>query len=154
VVPDQKRETVAVTIRIDEGPPIRVDTLTVDIGDVPESGRPKLDRQAVVPLKPGDVFDQKKYDEGRSHLLAWARRAQYARATVTKQARVDVPSNTATITYTIHLGPLSFFGPVSVEGLERVTTDVVLREVTFDEGAPFDPKRLERTRRNLLRLRL
>jgi outer membrane protein assembly complex protein YaeT len=107
-----------------------------------------------MPLEPGDVFDQGKYNEGRARLLAWARRAHYARATATKQARVDVPAGSATITYTVHLGPLSFFGPVEIEGLERVTPDVVRREVTFDEGAPFDPALLERLRRNLLRLRL
>jgi outer membrane translocation and assembly module TamA len=54
----------------------------------------------------------------------------------------------------VTLGPPAFFGPVAIEGLTRVAPAVVRREVAFEAGRPFDPTLLERTRRNLLRLRL
>ncbi|HWP66917.1 MAG TPA: BamA/TamA family outer membrane protein [Candidatus Limnocylindria bacterium] len=153
VVPDPDDETVAVTIRISEGPPVLVEALAIDVVDG-AADRPALDASRVVPLARGAVFDEAKYDEGRARLLAWARRAQFARARVEKRARLDAAANTATVSYTVHLGPRSFFGPVGVRGLERVSRDVVLGEVAFEEGAPFDPELIQRTRRNLLRLRL
>jgi outer membrane protein assembly complex protein YaeT len=153
--PDRARETVTVTIHIAEGTPVVVQTVEVDVLDAPAgSPLPPLERATLVPLAPGDVFDEAKYDEGRARLLGWARAAHFARATVTKRATVDVTRNVAVARYAIHLGPRACFGPVAVEGLERVSRDVVLREVAFTPGAPFDPALLERTRRNLIRLRL
>jgi outer membrane protein insertion porin family/translocation and assembly module TamA len=153
--PDRKRETVDVTIAIEEGPAVVVSTVEVTVADAPSAEvRAMLNPKSLVPLEPGDVFDEARYDEGRVRLLGRARSAHFARAQVTKRARVDVPAGTATIGYTVTLGPPSFLGPVTVDGLTRVEPTVVLREVAFEEGAPFDPALLERTRRNLLRLHL
>lgn len=153
LVPDPRRETVAVTIHIDEGPAILVATLRVDLKDAPATA-PPLETASLVPLAVGDVFDEARYDEGRARLFAWARAAHFARAHVTRRARVDVAAGTAEVFYTVRFGPPSFFGPVAIEGLARVTPEIVRREIAFVEGAPFDPALLERTRRNLLRLRL
>jgi outer membrane protein assembly complex protein YaeT len=150
---DPKAKTVTVTIRIDEGPPVRVRNVRLDVVD-PAGSMPPLDPSGLVPLTAGAVFDEAKYDEGRARLLAWARGAHFARASVTKRAAVDVAAGTADVTYTITPGIPSRFGPITVDGLQRVTPNVVLREVAFTEGGPFDPTLLERTRRNLIRLRL
>jgi outer membrane protein insertion porin family len=155
LAPDRDRETVTVTIHIAEGAPVIVQTVEVDVAGTPTDGSlPPLERATLVPLAPGDVFDEAKYDEGRARLLGWARAAHFARATVTKRATVDATQNVADVRYALHLGPRTYFGPVAVEGLEHVSRDIVLREVAFTPGAPFDPALLERTRRNLIRLRL
>lgn len=151
VVPDPEEETVAVTLVIDEGAPVVVATVDVRVVDVPAPATPP---GSLVPLAAGAVLDEARYDEGRARLLAWARAERFAHATVTKRARVDVTTGTAQVWYAVTLGMPCRFGAVAVDGLDRVARDVVLREVAFREGAPFDPALLERTRRNLLRLRL
>lgn len=152
---DRKRKTVAVTFRIDAGPPVRVESVEVDLAAAGSSLLPPGTAPAsLVPLAPGDVFTDARYDEGRARLLAWARGKSFARALVTKKARVDVATSTARVHYAADLGPPSRFGPVGIEGLRRVERSVVEREIHIEEGAPFDPAQLERTRRALLQLRL
>jgi outer membrane protein assembly factor BamA len=86
--PDRRRDTVAVTIHIDEGPPVVVTRLEIDLlDDAALSDRPAIDPASLVPFGPGDVFDEAHYDEGRARLLGWARARHFARATVTKRAR-------------------------------------------------------------------
>jgi outer membrane protein assembly complex protein YaeT len=149
---DRSEKTVAVTFRIDEGAAIEVAALDVDVdGTLPPEARAPA---SVVPLAPGTTFTQAQYDEGRVRLLSLARSHGFARAEVTKRARVDVVAATAHVFYVVTLGPACRFGPLAVEGLQRVDRHVVMREVAVTEGARFDPAVLERTRRQLLQLRL
>jgi len=151
---DRDDETVTVVIHIDEREPVVVEAVRVEVVDPPADGSMRDPPPRVVPLRPDDVFTEARYDEGRARLLAWARGHEFARASVEKRARVDVAAGTARIHYTVTLGPRARFGPVTVQGLERVSRETVMREVAFREGAPFDPALLERTRRQLLQLRL
>jgi len=149
---DRSEKTVAVTFRIDEGPAVTVAAVEVDVeGALPADAHAPA---SVVPLKRGGPFNEADYDEGRVRLLAFARSHGFARATATKRARVDVVARTARVHYTITLGPSCRFGPVAIDGLERVDQYVVEREVVVKEGDVFDPKVLDRTRKQLLQLRL
>jgi outer membrane protein assembly complex protein YaeT len=149
---DRSEKTVAVTFRIDEGPAVTVAAIDVDVdGSLPAKARAPA---SVVPLAPGATFTQALYDEGRVRLLSFARSHGFARAEVAKRARVDVVAGTAHVSYAVTLGPSCRFGPLAVEGLHRVDRSVVMREVVVKEGDRFDPAVLERTRKQLLQLRL
>src|SRR5206468_3103559 len=69
-------------------------------------------------------------------------------------AEVDVRRDAAAVTYRVESGPPSVFGEVRVSGAETVGEAVVRREVAFEPGQPFKQSLLERTRSNLVALRL
>jgi hypothetical protein len=134
LVPDRRHETVAVTIRIDEGSPVVVGRLEIVFLDAAmPTGRAPIDPGSLIPYGPGDVFDEAQYDEGRARLLGWARATHFARAAVTKRARVDAASGVADVTYGVIL--VVFWAGRS--GLAR-RAGVVLREVALPR-APLRP---------------
>jgi outer membrane protein assembly complex protein YaeT len=147
-------DVVDVTIRITEGSPIMVTLvdLTIDGLTLPPADEERLRHD--LPLEPGDVFEEERYDRGRAMLRAWFRQRGYARVAVEKRARVDVRDDTATVTYHVEPGSLCVFGAVTVTGLAEVDEGVVRREIAFEPGEPFRQSLLDETRHRLDQLRL
>ena len=102
----------------------------------------------------GDVFQEDRYERGRSVLRDWFRQRGYARVIVEKSARVDVRDDTATVRYRVDPGPSAVFGPVTISGLDTVDEAVVRREVAFKSGEPFRQSLLDKTRKNIDALHL
>jgi outer membrane protein assembly complex protein YaeT len=142
------------TFTIDEGPPVIVQSVDLEVTGIELSPDEERQLHADLPLAPGDVFDEERYARGRSGLLAWFRQRGWARVAVEKAARVDVRDNTATVRYAVDPGPQCVFGTVTVTGVEDVDPDLVRREVAFRPGEPFRQSLLDQTRQQIDRLRL
>jgi outer membrane protein assembly factor BamA len=144
-----KGDVVKVTVSIEEGPPVHV--TDVDLAIDGATLAPEAERQLRkrLPLEPGDVFAEDRYERGRAALRDYFRQQGYARATVEKSARVDVRDDSATVRYAVDTGPPSVFGPVTISGVDPSDQDVVRREIAFKEWAPFQPSLLEKTRKNI-----
>lgn len=149
---DHDSGLVRATIRIDEGPPVRVVSVDVRIADDGAATLAADVSPAVPSLVPGDIFTEAEYDRARLALVAAYRQAGYARVRVDKHAVVDLASDTVRVTYTVFPGPACVFGEVTIDGVERTAARVVQREIGWTPGAPFDPRRLEETRRRLVAL--
>jgi outer membrane protein assembly complex protein YaeT len=147
-------DVVDVTIRIKEGSPVMVSIvdLTIDGLTLPPADEERLRHD--LPLEIGDVFEEERYERGRTVLRAWFRQRGYARVQVEKRARVDVRDDTATVAYHVEPGPPCVFGTVTVSGLSEVDEGVVRREIAFDPGEPFRQSLLDETRHRLDQLRL
>jgi translocation and assembly module TamA len=68
-----------------------------------------------------------------------------------RKAVVDVAGHTMDVTYTVDPGAMARFGPLAIEGLTRVAPDFVERRVAWKEGAPYDARRVETTRQDLVK---
>jgi outer membrane protein insertion porin family/translocation and assembly module TamA len=147
-------DLVDVTITIQEGMPVLVMEveLVIDGLTLPPDDERRL--RTDLPLEPGDVFEEERYERGRSVLRGWFRQRGYARVAVEKKARVDVRDDTATVRYHVEPGPPCVFGDVTISGLTEVEPEVVRREVAFQPGEPFQQSLLDKTRKNLDDLRL
>ncbi len=143
-----------VTVTIEEGAPVTVTDveLTIDGLTLPPDDERRL--RGDLPLAPGDVFEEERYERGRTMLHGWFRQRGYARVAVDKKARVDVRDDTATVRYHVDPGPPSVFGDVTITGLTEVDEAVVRREIAFQPGEPFRQSLLDKTRKNLDGLRL
>jgi outer membrane protein insertion porin family/translocation and assembly module TamA len=150
----EKGDVVNVTVSIEEGTPIRVTDVDLDVEGTTLAADEETVLRRLLPLEPGDIFEEDRYERGRSVLRDWFRQKGYARVTVEKSARVDVRDDTATVRYRVDPGPPSVFGPVTISGLDQVDADVVRREVTFKEGEPFQQSLLDKTRKNIDALHL
>lgn len=145
---------VRASLRIEEGPPVRV--IAVEVRQARDGAaaspiHPSPEAPAVVP---GEIFTEAAYERARVALIAAYRQAGYARVRVDKQAVVDLANDTVRVNYTVSPGPACVFGPVAIDGHQRTEVDVIRREIAWTPGAPFDPRRLEDTRRRLLALGL
>ena len=67
-----------------------------------------------------------------------------------REARVDHESRTLVVTYTFNPGPLARFGPVTVEGAERVLPRYILDKIPWSANQPFQPSQLQRLRATLM----
>jgi outer membrane protein assembly complex protein YaeT len=145
----EKGDVLNVTVSIDEGTPVRVTDLDLGIEGTSLADKDEQRLRQLLPLEPGDVFEEDRYERGRSVLRDWFRQRGYARVTVEKTARVDVRDDTATVRYRVDSGPAAVFGPVTISGLDEVDEAVVRREVAFKSGEPFQQSLLDKTRKNI-----
>ncbi|WP_158269652.1 autotransporter assembly complex family protein [Desulfonatronum sp. SC1] len=67
-----------------------------------------------------------------------------------REARVDHESRTLVATYTFNPGPSARFGPVTVEGEERVSPRYILDKIPWSESQPFRSSQLNRLRATLM----
>jgi outer membrane protein assembly complex protein YaeT len=150
----EKGDVVNVTVSIEEGTPVRVTDVDLGIEGTTLAADDETLLRHLLPLEPGDVFEEDRYERGRSVLRDWFRQRGYARVTVEKSARVDVRDDTATVRYHVDSGPSAVFGPVTISGLGEVDAEVVRREIAFKTGEPFQQSLLDKTRKNIDALHL
>lgn len=63
---------------------------------------------------------------------------------------IDQATKTMAVTYTVDTGPLAAFGATMVTGLDRLMRDHVDRRLQWREGALYDIRLIENTRRKLV----
>ncbi len=151
---DSDTRLVSATIRIEEHDPVRVASVTIERPPPEDSPCAAAVAEVSIPVTAGAIFTEAEYERGRLALLGACREAGHARARVEKGAVVDPLEGTAQVRYRVLPGPTCRFGKTVVDGLTSLASDVVLREVAWAPGEPFDPRLLDETRRRLLALRL
>jgi outer membrane protein assembly complex protein YaeT len=152
--PDEATDEVTAVVEIEPGEAVRVRSVEVawDEPEPPASVRKAAEK--AVPLEPGKRFREARYREGQDGIRGVLREHGYARARVARRAVVDRDDDSATVHYTATAGPACVFGAVGVTGVAEVEPAVVLREVAWEEGQPFDARLLARTKKNLEALNL
>lgn len=122
---------VRVTFLVDEGRPVRVDSLAVlGLEELADSGA-VLD----LPLEKGDPLSSVLMDATRDTLRTRLRNRGYAHADVLRSYFVprDDPY-AARVTFDAYTGPRARIGPLTVTGNQEVSSSVVRRLVPFQEG--------------------
>lgn len=83
-------------------------------------------------------------------MLAYYHNSGYARAgLLTKQLDVNTVDKTARVIWTLNRGRFYTFGPLKLQGLERVHPSFVLHKVLLREGIPYNQELLDQTQNNL-----
>ena len=149
-----KGRKVRAVVYVREGSPVYVEEVCVELGGVQ---LPAADRElllAHVPIERGDVFTDEAYGRALVYLRTFYREHGFARVQITRAAAVDVRRDATTVRFALDSGPPSVFGTVRVSGAGSVGEDVVVREIAFKPDEPFKQSLIERTRQNLVGLRL
>src|SRR5262249_7857288 len=131
VVLPAEGDVVQVTVTIEEGTPVKVTDVDLAIDGATLSTEAERRLRTGLPLKAGEVFEEDRYERGRSALRDYFRQRGHARVTVEKSARVNVRDDSATVRYAVDTGPECTFGPITITGVEDVDRDVVQREIAF-----------------------
>jgi outer membrane protein assembly complex protein YaeT len=149
---DESRHAVRLAITIDEGDPLVVqDVRFAGFEALEESERGVLEG---LPVQAGGPRDLDQVAASRQLVLERLRDLGYA------YARVDATEQPATapkqlvVTLTGSLGPRARFGPVTIDGLNRLEERVLLRELTFRPGQMYEARRIAQSQRRLTNLDL
>jgi translocation and assembly module TamA len=88
--------------------------------------------------------------EGQSILLQKLAERGYPTAYI-KELKVvaDKKNKTISATYDVEKGPLTYFGPIEIQGLKKVNSLYIWRKIAFYQGALYQPNLIERTQQAL-----
>jgi translocation and assembly module TamA len=148
---DEAASPVKITVKVTPGPLYHLETVTLQ---TPDGGKP-----------PGiDTSDPKAFGlelggpASSAPVLAAEPKivdllAQHGRPfgkVSHRRVVVDHGTRTMSVTYTVDAGPTADFGKVSVEGLKTIGPRYVMNRIAWQQGASFDSREVEKTRKALV----
>jgi outer membrane protein assembly complex protein YaeT len=150
---DINKDLVTARIALVEGQPVKVATIRVNLqgaGPRPNQLLPTFK----LPLKTGSVFDEALYQLGQQYLITVYRQRGYAHAVVTRRAQVYLGAQQVHVWYAVVPGPWGVFGKTTVTGAKQVNLRLILRELAYKAGEPFDSRKIAVSREKILALNL
>lgn len=144
----QKNGQVDVTLRITEGPWVKVTDLEVKgLEAIPAIERRRLREQR--PLNPGERYTDDSYEDLKRLYLSYFHNHGFFRARLAGRVYLDEAANTAKIVLNLTPGPLCYFGEVTVAGHGRTPPYLILRKLAFQKGELFSLAKIYDSQKNL-----
>ncbi|GAB4264902.1 MAG: hypothetical protein Kow0092_16830 [Deferrisomatales bacterium] len=103
-------------------------------------------------LAPGEVADPGRIEAARRELLRALERRGYVSAKVVYDTVRDPVGQRLDVTFRVEGGHRAEVGKLVISGNVRTRTEVIRRELTVREGAPWNPEEALRSRQRLFRL--
>jgi outer membrane protein insertion porin family/translocation and assembly module TamA len=149
----EKKNKVAVTIGVDQGKPVLVDSVAIsEMSPVDPKAREAMRKRIKKVLPIGDPLDEDKFAESEGAARKALTSEGHAVASVTRQAEVDLAKHRARLVYTVDPGPAGNFGPVKFEGLGELPEGPVRRIFGIEEGKLYSSEDVDEGRQALLDL--
>ncbi len=143
---DRTEEGIRITFRIEEGRPVLIDSLAFNGLDPPGD----LDLLDDLPVREGEPLDQMALVAARDSLTIRLRSDGYAHAEVLLDILIPAAQPYgARVNFDVFRGSAARFGPISIEGNQKVDDGVILGMVPFREGSAYDTELVLEARRNL-----
>ncbi len=137
---------VPIAIRVQRGPLFHLGKIKID-GELPAEIETRLALIPGAPAVASIVLD------AREQFLDSLREQGYARAAVDEPVGLlREEDNLIDLTFKVDTGPKVALGKITVRGAERVKESFVQRRLSIAPGEQFDPKRIEKSRQDLLSL--
>lgn len=139
------------TFRVDPGEPVLVSETRIAVTG-PGEGLPVFSRLLEdVDIRVGDRLEHGAYETLKSRLLVAALEYGFFESELVDNAiRVDRGERTATVSLVLKTGPRYRFGTLTFS--EHVLDERLLRRyIEFEEGAPFEQRRLRKLHNDLVR---
>jgi outer membrane protein assembly factor BamA len=95
-----------------------------------------------LPVQLGTIFTEAAYKEEEQIIRDFFLERSHAYVATQRKATVDLANDSVQVEYTVQPGPRTVFGPTQVEGTKEVDPQLVLRELSYQQGEPFSLKRL------------
>ncbi len=90
----------------------------------------------------------------QGQLTSWLNEISFAHAIVRTESTIDSVNFAADVRFVVDLGPSGRFSEIIIEGTERVSKDVITRELPFTVGDPYSRKKMIEGQRELFGLKL
>ncbi|MEW6297773.1 MAG: outer membrane protein assembly factor BamA [Thermodesulfobacteriota bacterium] len=162
---NERDALVTVEIRVEEGQPVTVAEVTVEVADPPpppggpaEPGPPPSATASALrgqlPLQPGAIFTEEAYQQSEQVIGNFFLTRGHAHVQTGRRAEVDLDQRAVYVRYTADPGPHAIFGETRIEGTEDVDPHLVRRELAYQPGEQFSLEKVEESRKRILDLGL
>jgi outer membrane protein insertion porin family len=149
---NDKKDAVDLTIRLQEGQPLVLETLRFEgFEDLDSPTRSALEDAPLEAGQPRDADQQRATRDLASRLL---RDNGYPHAVVRIEEAPGADADHVRLTVRAEPGPKSYFGEIGIVGLQSVGERVVRRELTFAQGDLYREGELIKSQRRLVELGL
>lgn len=146
---DAASDPAKVTVKVEPGPLYHVTSITVLGPDGQPLSVPLGERK--LPIKPGDPARTAPVVATEAALLgALGDNGHPFAKAGERKVEIDKAEHTMEVTYRLDPGPAEHFGPLAVEGLERLDPGYVENRVKWQRGALYDASKVDETRRALI----
>ena len=147
------KDKVAITVEINEGQPIVVESISFDgFTNVPVDHLDRL--RGRLPIAQDRPRDQRLILASHDMAVAELRDHGFPYATVSMVERPGSSEMRVQLIVAADTGPEAVFGAISVEGDVSVDEDVIRREFAFREGEQYQLSKITETQRRLYTLEL
>jgi len=147
------QSSVAITVTISEGEPLRVERVALEGLEVlPPEHFQAL--EANLALKAGQPFDRAALQSSREAALDELKDHGYPYATVKVVEENGASDRQRVVTIHAEPGPLTHFGRIEISGNESVEDRIVRRQLTFRRGDLFQQSKVVDSQRRLYTLEL
>ncbi|OGP74664.1 MAG: hypothetical protein A2Y80_08345 [Deltaproteobacteria bacterium RBG_13_58_19] len=144
---------VDVVLDITEGPWVMLERLDLEVAVA--ALEPELtELKGKSPLKVGERFTEKGYEELKSLYQNYLLDHGYPRGKIAGKVLLDEGRNTVEIFLKIEPGLLCYFGEVTIRGDLETPDYIILRKLTFKKGEPFSYNALYDSQKRLYALDL
>jgi translocation and assembly module TamA len=146
---DAKTEPAVVTVTVEPGPVYHVHEVAV----LGPDGRPLAVPPGTppLPLQPGDPARTAPVVAAENALVTAFGNAGHPFAKAgERHVVIDHGTLTMAVTYTLDPGPVQRFGPVAIEGLDRLDPGYVERRLRWQQGRIYNAAEVDETRRALI----
>jgi translocation and assembly module TamA len=145
---DTEADPVKVTVKVEPGPLYHVGSVNV----LGPNGQPlAIPSETKLPLKPSDPARTAPVVATESTLLAALGNDGHPFAKIAdRRVEIDRGEQSMDVTYTVDAGPVERFGPLAIEGLERLNPAYVEGRVRWQPGALYRASEVDETRRKLI----
>ena len=154
---NEKKEIVKLTFEIDEGEPVKIDTVTFEIVEKTvsfdfDSLKNRLLRK--LELKKGKRFRDENINTDKQTIDDAFRSLGYAYSSTNYSLNLNTEDFVTDIHYTIEPGPKTKVGETSISGNKHVSDEFIRKQLRYEEGQLYNKSSLNETRRNLYQLEL
>lgn len=151
------RDKVKLKFNLDEGEPVQIDkiTYTIDSLTVFEDFFNKKIRRNIrlqSQLKVKKRFRDESYYADQTFINGELNNMGYAYAQVKHKLKVDTINNTASLNWIIDKGKQCYFGPIVVEGNERVPKEKVIKQLKFKTGDIWSRYEIDESQKQIYNL--
>jgi outer membrane protein assembly factor BamA len=153
---------VRIEIVVDEGPPtLNRNLVMVGLEGLPKKIVDEVTAAAKGAIVKGARFDEKKFKDSETAVKKALTDSGYAYATVDSQAELDIGEHAADYGFSVVAGPLSFFGPITIVGLDpdadgprpqEIPEAPMRRAIDITPGTPYSTAQIDAAGQALLDL--
>jgi outer membrane protein insertion porin family len=154
---NNKKQTVRITIDVQEGEPVKVDHISINTGErniridadsLIKKTSPKLE------LVQGERFRDESLNTDIQFIRDAYRNQGYAYTVVDYQLNLQPEQQLTDIQYVATPGPICYYGETSISGNNYVSVSFLKKQLEYKEGDRYNKSLLDETRQNLYRLQL
>jgi len=153
---NRKRDRVKITIFVEEGKPMQVESVEVAMSDSvdPSRGIDIKKLPGILILKEGKRYREEDLTLDHAKLVERFSNRGYPYIDAKVKPILDEARHRVRLEWRLNPGPLCYFGDIAIIGNESVANDVILRGLGFRTGRPFVQSRLTDAQSQVYRLEL